>query len=88
MPKNPEAWTLMQPHFDRIKWNWEHLWDFKTRNPHILPERGRIAVVDITHSIVNLGPELARIDPWRIGHYIVYLVGVIIVGIGVVVALL
>ncbi len=82
MPKNPDAWKLMEPHFIRVKWNWRHIFDLDEESPYKPPRNG---MKDLFHSIVNLGPELARIDPWRAGHYLFYLVAGVAVLVTVIV---
>jgi len=72
----------MEEHWDRLKWNFRHLLDFKNTNP-LKKDKERKAYQDILHSMVNVSVEFCRACPYRAGHYLFFsnMLWIVVVGL-------
>lgn len=57
----------MKPYWDRLHWDYDHLWDFSSYNPFVLAGEGdslpkhRTGLQDVTHAIKNIWVEWSRL---------------------------
>ena len=65
--KEAKSDPRMKPYFDRLDWDKDHLFDFKSFNPYISLGEGdfepkkRIGLIDYVHALKNIGVEWQRL---------------------------